>query len=256
MLAPSCPPPRYRDRTGCLNALAGLAHATAPHCRHSSTISPGGSLPAPCSHARLLPPLPRPPPRADHRISKDEWAAALKSGLVQRAAATYADFVALRDPKMEDFDEMDQNRGGYIECARVAHSGPAANAVRPLARMRSGARQLRPMRRRLPRYTDVLALRCASQLARVLRVDRVEGEAFAHGCRCRPRCERADRQAAQPRRRAQVVHNAIGDERAESVAPLGARSGWLHAQSSVAGMRACARTDNGAAGGMNYCKRP
>jgi len=51
----------------------------------------------------------------DHRISKDEWAAALKSGLIQRAAATYADFVALRAPKMEDFDEMDQNHGGYID---------------------------------------------------------------------------------------------------------------------------------------------
>jgi hypothetical protein len=57
-------------------------------------------------------------PEGDHRITFDEWSAALPR--LHHAANTWAPFVALREASEEDFGRIDQNGGGVVDLQEVA----------------------------------------------------------------------------------------------------------------------------------------
>ena len=53
----------------------------------------------------------------DHRIAREEWEASVPQ--VREAGSTWAPYIRLRDASASDFDQIDQNGGGYVDFRQV-----------------------------------------------------------------------------------------------------------------------------------------
>lgn len=49
----------------------------------------------------------------DHRVTREEWVAALDT--VRKAGRSWAPYIRLREARATDFDDMDQNAGGFVD---------------------------------------------------------------------------------------------------------------------------------------------
>ena len=65
-------------------------------------------------------------PQGDHRISRDEWVAALPK--IQDAANCWAPYLALQEATADDFDAIDVNNGGMIDLQEFCGEGAVPNS--------------------------------------------------------------------------------------------------------------------------------